>query len=552
MKKLFYLLSAASLISAFAGCDKDSGPPPPIIYEPFQFVYSSVDGKRGTYEYKGIGLSPEIRIGFTAPIKIANAASRISLADHNKNPIAFNTNFENNDSVLVISPSASLDYLRRYTLKVSPELVSNKEVRLNSTLTLRLLTQLDSSVKFPLLGDDELLTLVQERTFKYFWDFAHPISGLARERNTSGDIVTSGGSGFGIMTIPVGIERKFISRQEGLDRMHKIVDFLLHKARTFKGAYPHWLNGSTGEVVPFSQKDNGADLVETSYLVQGLLTARQYFNGSTGEEETLRKSIDTIWRNVQWDWFRKENENVLYWHWSPEYGFEMNHPIKGWNECLITYVLAASSPTHTIPREVYDQGWASSGAMKNGKKYYGITLPLGPDYGGPLFFSHYSFLGLDPNRLKDAYADYFQQNQAHTGIHYEYAKQNPKRFYGYSDQVWGLTASDDPFVGYLAHQPANDNGVIAPTAAISSMPYKPQESMAALKFYYYILGDRIWKEYGFVDAFSLDEPWFANSFLAIDQGPIIIMIENHRTGLLWGLFMSNPEVQQGLIKLGFE
>ena len=552
MKKLFYLLSAASLISAFAGCDKDSGTPPPTSFEPFHFVYSSVDGKRGTYEYKGIELTPEIRIGFTAPIKTANVASRISLADHNNNPIAFNTGFENNDSVLLVRPSASLDYLRRYTLRISPELVSSRDVRLNSTLTLRLLTQLDSSVKFPLLSDENLLTLVQERTFKYFWDFAHPVSGLARERNTSGDIVTSGGSGFGIMAIPVGIERGFISRQEGLDRMNKIVDFLLHKAQTFKGAYPHWLNGSTGEVIPFSQKDNGADLVETAYLVQGLLTARQYFNGSSVEEEGFRKSIDTIWRKVEWDWFRKENENVLYWHWSPQYGFEMNHQIKGWNECLITYVLAASSPTHSIPREVYDQGWASSGAMKNGKKYYGITLPLGPDYGGPLFFAHYSFLGLDPNRLKDAYADYLQQNQAHTGIHYEYAKLNPKKFYGYSEKVWGLTASDDPFVGYLAHQPANDNGVIAPTAAISSMPYKPQESMAALKFYYYILGDRIWKEYGFVDAFSLDEPWFASSFLAIDQGPIIIMIENHRTGLLWDLFMSNPEVIQGLKKLGFE
>lgn len=539
------------LLYCIAACSKNTARQPDE-YVPFHLKYSSVDGVRGIYEYKGTSLQPVIRIAFTAPVKTSVAASRVRLFDSNNRTIDFSTGFENNDSILVITPSAPLNYLNRYTLSVSPELVSNKDVRLNTDLQIRLLTQLDSSAKFPLIPDDDLLNMVQARTFKYFWDFAHPVSGLSRERNTSGDIITSGGSGFGIMTIPVAIERGFITRELGLAHLEKMVDFLLHKAATFKGAFPHWMNGSTGAVVPFSEKDNGADIVETSFLIQGLLTARQYFNYNISREENLRKSIDTIWHNVQWDWFRKNNENVLYWHWSPQYGFEMNLQVKGWNECLVTYVLAASSPTHSIPREVYDQGWASGGAMKNGKKFYDITLPLGPDYGGPLFFSHYSFLGLDPNRLKDAYADYLQQNKAHTAIQIEHAKRNPKKFYGYSEKVWGLTASDDPYEGYLAHEPRNDNGVVAPTAAISSMPYYPEESMAALKFYYYILGDRIWKEYGFVDAFSLDEPWFANSYLAIDQGPVIIMIENYRTGLLWNLFMSTPEVQQGLQKLGFE
>jgi hypothetical protein len=303
-------------------------------------------------------------------------------------------------------------------------------------------------------------------------------------------------------------------------------------------------------VIPFSQRDNGADLVETSYLMQGLLTARQYFDGVDAAETALRSDINALWNGVEWDWFRRGGENVLYWHWSPGYDWEMNHPIRGWNEALITYVLAASSPGHAVPKQVYDEGWALSGGMKNGATYFGEQLPLGPAQGGPLFFAHYSFLGINPNNLKDAYADYGAQTRAHTLINYKYCVANPKNFYGYSAQCWGLTASDD-INGYMAHEPANDNGVISPTAALSSFPYTPEQSMQALHFFYYTLGDKLWKEYGFIDAFSLHHLWFANSFLAIDQGPIIIMIENHRSGLLWNLFMSCPEVKTGMRNLGF-
>jgi hypothetical protein len=286
--------------------------------------------------------------------------------------------------------------------------------------------------------------------------------------------------------------------------------------------------------------------------MQGLLTARQYFNGTDASETTLRNDITALYNAVEWNWFRKGSENVLYWHWSPNYQWEMNHPIRGWNEALIVYVLAASSPKFSIPKTVYDNGWAQNGAIINGNTYYNIQLPLGPPMGGPLFFSHYSFLGIDPNGLSDAYANYWTQNVAHSLINYNYCKANPKSFYGYSDNCWGLTASDDPN-GYLAHEPNNDNGTISPTAALSSFPYTPTESMQALKFFYYKLGDKIWKEYGFVDAFKLSLPWFADSFLAIDQGTIIVMIENHRSGLLWNLFMSCPEVKNGLLKqLGFQ
>lgn len=411
--------------------------------------------------------------------------------------------------------------------------------------------QIDSTDKFPIISDEALLTLVQKQTFKYFWDFGHPVSGLARERNTSGDVVTSGGSGFGIMTIPIAIEREFITRSQGLERMQKIVVFLKTNTQKYHGAFPHWINGATGATVPFSTKDDGADLVETSYLIQGLLTARQYFDGNDTAETALRNDINTIWYAVEWDWFRKNNENVLYWHWSPNYNWDMNLPIKGWNECLITYALAASSPTHPIPVSVYENGWTGTGSFKNGNSYYGINLPLGVAYGGPLFFSQYSFLGINPTNLTDKYTNYLTQNQNHTLINYNYCKTNPLKYNGYSEMCWGLTASDIPD-GYNANSPTNDKGVIAPTAALSAFPYTPTESMKSLKFFYYKLGNKLWGDYGFYDAFSLQDSWYASSYLAIDQGPIIIMIENYRSGLPWKLFMSSPEIKAGMKNLGFQ
>lgn len=440
--------------------------------------------------------------------------------------------------------------LTRYTLGIGKNLQSKKQSPLNFDYTIKVTSAIDSTNKFSVITEDELLTLVQKQTFKYFWDFGHPVSGMARERNTSGDVVTSGGTGFGIMAIPVAIERKFISRSEGSVRIQTIVDFLKNKAGHFHGAFSHWMNGISGAVVPFGTNDNGADIVETSYLMMGLLTARQYFNGADPAETKLRTDINALWDAVEWDWFRKNGENVLYWNWSPDAGFAVNVPVQGWNECLITYIMAASSTTHTIPKIVYDNGFAKNGAIKNNKSYYGYQLPLGEALGGPLFFEQYSFLGINPNGLSDAYANYQMQTLNHTRINFEYCKANPKNYFGYSKQCWGLTASDIQG-SYTASSPTNDRGFIAPTAALSSMPYTPKESIEALNFFYYKLGNKIWGKYGFVDAFSLEEVWFADSYLAIDQGPITCMIENYRSGLLWNLFMSAPEVKAGLTKLGF-
>ncbi len=406
----------------------------------------------------------------------------------------------------------------------------------------------------PNLSDSALLDEVQRQTFRYFWDFAHPVSGMARERsnkayNYGAEVVTTGGTGFGVMATVVATERGWITRDSAARHLLKTVRFL-SKADAYHGVFAHWLNGSTGKTIPFSRKDDGADLVETSFLFQGLLTARQYFDQPNPVETELRNRINGLWNDIEWSWFARGGEEVLYWHWSPNNDWAMNFPVKGFNECLIMYVLAASGERFPVSPAVYHRGWVQSDFFRNDREFYGIKLPLGFDYGGPLFFSHYSFLGLSPKGLKDQYADYWEQNQNHTLINRAYCLDNPKKFKGYGEDTWGLTASDN-HQGYSAHSPTNDLGVISPTAALSAFPYTPEYSMKALRHFYYDLGDKIWSEYGFVDAFNETENWYAKSHLAIDQGPIIVMIENYRSGLLWNLFMSCPEVKNGLGRLGF-
>ena len=410
--------------------------------------------------------------------------------------------------------------------------------------------------------DDELLNLIQKQTIDYFWDGAEPNSGLARERLHMDDIyptspkntVTTGGSGFGLMAILVGIQRGFIDKDEAFARFEKIVDFL-DNADRFHGAWPHWLNGETGKTVPFSKKDNGGDLVETAFLVQGLLTVSEYYKNGDEQEQALVATINKLWKEVEWDWYTKNGEDVLYWHWSPEFGWDMNFPVGGYNECLIMYVLAAASPTHPIKPSVYHKGWARNGKIVSTEKYYDEDLVLNyyehdESLVGPLFWAHYSYLGLNPNGLSDQYADYWKLVQNQAKIHYKYAIDNPKNYKGYGDSLWGLTSSYS-IKGYKGHRPDNDLGVISPTAALSSFPYTPKESMQMLKKMYKDHDSLIGK-YGPYDAFSLQDNWYLPRYLAIDQGPIPVMIENYRTGLLWNLFMQNEDVNNGLSKLGFK
>ena len=554
MNKWIFLLPFSVFLFAVCKKSKTVNPPPPAD---FSLNASSINGKAYTSAVYNINTQPIIKFQFSAAINTTTVASNISLQNLTSGiVVSCNYSYTNHDSIVLVQPQQPLVNLAKYTATVSTGLKSSAGGSLRAGTSLTFYTAIDSTDKFPQISDTALLTLVQQQTFKYFWDFGHPVSGLARERdNDNNDIVTTGGSGFGIMSMVVAANRGFISRTDAVARLNTIVNFLITKCQRWHGAFSHWINGSTGATVPFGN-NNGADIVETSYLLEGLLTARQYFNGADANETALRDSINSIWNAVEWSWFTQNGaKSGLYWQYNPSYTSEndiWSIPVTGWNEALITYVLAASSPTYPIRKGVYDTGWAQNGAIKNGNTYYGVALPLGEAYGGPLFFSHYSFLGINPNNLSDAYcSNYFAQNTAQAQINYDYCVDNPKKNYGYSDECWGLTASDIQN-GYTASSPTNDVGVIAPTAAVSSIPYTPTQSMNAIKFFYYTLGDKIWGNYGFADAFDLNTPWFASSHLAIDEGPIVCMIENYRTGLLWNLFMSCPEVKNGMKNvLGF-
>lgn len=416
------------------------------------------------------------------------------------------------------------------------------------------------SVAATFANDNEYLDWLQKTHFNYMWEGAEPTSGLAPERihldnvypQNDQQVVTTGGSGFGIAGIITAMDRGFITREEGVERLDKIVTYLGNADR-FHGVWPHWIDGPTGKVVPFGEKDNGGDLVESSFLMASLIAAREYLKDGNDKEKKVAENIDKLWKDMEFDWYTKGGEDVIYWHWSPNYGWEMNFPLEGYNECLITYVLAASSPTHPVPASAYHKGWARDGGIVSDRKFMDLPLVLkhngAEETGGPLFWAHYSWIGLDPRGLKDQYGDYWELNQNHAKTNYLYSVANPKGYKGYGPDSWGLTASYSP-EGYSAHAPNNDLGVITPTAALSSFPYTPQESMAAAKGFYN-KGTRYRGKYGFYDAFSDEKNWVTPRYLAIDQLTIAPMIENYRSGLIWNLFMGAPEIKKGLTKLGF-
>jgi exo beta-1,2-glucooligosaccharide sophorohydrolase (non-reducing end) len=418
------------------------------------------------------------------------------------------------------------------------------------------------------LSDDELLSMVQEACFRYYWEAAHPNAGMAIEI-LPGDknLVALGSSGFGIMALVVGVDRGFITREQGSERMLKIIHFLA-KADRFHGVWPHFLDGRTGKVIPyFGPYDDGGDLVETAFLMQGLLVARQYFNHDSAAEHELRDTVTGFWKTVEWDWYRQgPDPNFLYWHWSPDHAFYIHHPLIGWNETMIIYLLAIASPTHSVPASMFHSGFASQSdsAVRyrqgwgrttqgdhyiNGNTYYGRKLDVGVGSGGELFFTHYSFLGFDPRGKHDRYTNYFKNNRNIALIAHSYAMENPRKFVGYGADTWGRSAGVNAAGGRSL--PVDDNGTITCTAALASFPYTPEESMKALKHFYRDLGAQLWGIYGFRDGFNQTENWFEDVNMGLNQAPIVVMIENYRTGLIWKQFMLNPEIQPALEAIGF-
>lgn len=401
------------------------------------------------------------------------------------------------------------------------------------------------------LDDAALRDRVAQATASYFLDWSHPASGMARERSAGSfgydvaETVCTGGTGFGLLAQIVAAERGWRSRREILDRVERIVNFL-ETADRFDGVFPHFLDGATGRVLPFMAGDDGGDLVETAFLMTGLLGAAGYFI----EAPEIGARIEALFEAVNWAAHLRADGAVM-WHRHPARDWAPGAlPIRGWNECLPVFVLGAGSDSHPLPAASYHDSWATAPAFHNGQTYGDTRLPLGPDWGGPLFLSQYPFLGIDPRGLRDAHADYWQQARAHALVNRHHCLANPQGWAGYGPNCWGLTASDDPG-GYVAHSPTEDTGTITPTAALGSMPFVPDEAMPVLRHLHDDLGDRLWGEAGFVDAFCPAHDWVAESRLAIDQAPIVIGLENLRSGLIWDVVSARPQIRRGLARLGF-
>jgi hypothetical protein len=417
--------------------------------------------------------------------------------------------------------------------------------------------------KLSFSSDAEFLTYIQRQYFKYVWDAALPNSGLSRVRMVADEpdrdknTITVGSSGFGIAGLIVGIERGFISRKAGIARLEKIAGFLERTDR-FHGMWSHWIDDQTGRTIPFANPtstDNGGDIVESAFLAQGLLVARQYLLKGSKKEKELANRYDKLWKGMDWNWYTKGGENVVYWHWSPEYGWQKNFPLQGYNETLVVYLLGASSPTHPLSKDTYYKGWARNGAILTDTTVYGIRPIVahnsGKGFVGPIFWSAFSYVGFNPKGLKDGLGiNYFEVCAAQAKIQQAYCIANPKGYKDYGANSWGFSAGYS-VKGYKAHNTKNDLGVITPSGTLAAMPFAPEAVLPALRHFYYDLGDQLWGPYGFYDAYVASEGRVVKNYLANNECAVVPMIENYRTGIIWKLFMSAPEIGEGLKNLGF-
>ncbi|MBP3203765.1 MAG: hypothetical protein J6M31_09225 [Bacteroidales bacterium] len=391
-----------------------------------------------------------------------------------------------------------------------------------------------------------ILDRQQKAAFNFFYEGAESGSGMSLEGNNRGNTITIGGSGFGVMALVVGMERGWITREQGIEQIQRMLRFL-KRADRYKGVWSHWHNPD-GSYAPFGNQIATGDLVETSFLLEGLLVAYEYLDKGTPEENAIRADIDALYDSVDWAGYTGPQQDGLYWLW---YSQEDRYVLKitGWNEALVTYLLALGATEKGVSAEVYQKGW--NVPVYPGRKVNAYPFPLGrEEKGGPLFFSHYSFLGFDPRHMADANAWYWQQNLSHTMLNRHYCLYEAPKENDYGPGLWGLTAcygagSTDY---YSARNPSGDDGVMAPTAALSSFPYTPFYSAQVL-----VSLDRIRDcqgQYGLADSFKPSERAATRNHLAIDQGPMVVMMENYRSGLIWNLFMRNARVQRALQKAG--
>jgi hypothetical protein len=399
-----------------------------------------------------------------------------------------------------------------------------------------------------------LLDTVQHASFLYFWSEANPANGLIKDRSTSGSPASIAAVGFGLSSICVGIDRGWVSREAGRDRVRTTLQTFWTEPQGsgangfigYKGLFYHFLDMTTA-VRTWSCE---LSTIDTALLFAGILDARQYFTGSDPVETEIRALADSIYYRADWEFMRNGAQGI-YMGWKPGTGYSGYGLWQGYNEAMILYLLALGSPTHPVPTSTWNY-WMSGYQWTT---QYGQTYVIFP----PLFGHQYSHCWVDFRYRQDAFGrarniTYFENSRRATLAQRAYASANPGGWVGYSDSLWGLTASDVKG-GYKARgaPPAqNDDGTITPTAPISSIAFAPDEVIPVVRnmFQNYPL---LWGPYGFRDAFNLSvvPAWYDTDYLGIDQGPIVLMIENYLTGSVWNRFMLNPDIQTGLTRAGF-
>ena len=412
-----------------------------------------------------------------------------------------------------------------------------------------------SAVPSPFASDDAFLNYVQQSDFDYFWYEANPVNGLIPDRTATNSTCSIAAEGFGLTAIGIGIDHGWISRTQGVARVQTALNTFLQGTEGtningmigYNGWFYHFLDMNTAERSPNSELSS----IDTTWLLTGILYARQYFNGTNSDEINIRTMADAIFNRVNWTWMA-QGSDALAMGWLPESGFTTFGNWVGYNEGMMIYLLGMGAPTNPLPASAWSY-WTSGYAWAT--NYGQAYVPF-----GPLFGHEYSHCWVDFRHVADAYMNshsstYFENSRRATLAQQQYCIADPLHWPGYGSNVWGLTACDDPYVGYEAHgaPPAvNDDGTIAPTAPGGAMAFTPEYSLPALQTMYNSYRSNLWTANGFRDAFNLRSPvWFDTDELGIDQGPIVIMIENYRTQRVWQLFMQNPAIQQGMELAGF-
>lgn len=404
------------------------------------------------------------------------------------------------------------------------------------------------------LSDDDFLELVSRTAFDFLWNEANPANGMVRDRSRENSAASVASIGMALTGYGVAADRGWITRDQARERTRTTLNFLWNAPQStapdatgYKGHFYHFLNMQTGR----RAGTNELSTIDTALLMAGVLYAAAYFDQDHPDEAFIRDTGKALYDRVDWAWASPRAPRISH-GWNPESGF-IPYDYGGYSEAMILYLLALGSTTYPVERQAWEY-WMS------GYRWQSDFLPGRPYVAfAPLFGHQYSHIWVDFRGRRDAAMrdrgiDYFENSRRATLAQVNYAAANPNRFAGYSANEWGITASDTP-TGYRARgaPPAyNDDGTLNPTAPGGSYPFTPEESLRALRTMYTTYGRRLWGIYGFRDAYNPTQNWFATDYIGIDQGPILLMIENYRSGSIWQRFMTRPEIQQGLTRAGFQ